>query len=357
MKPSQLIKEIQVCILGNTVPYITGPPGVGKTDVARQAVASLAEIEGFNREFTPYSAPLFDPTTLQGLGYLFNQDTKMPILGHPAYKQPPTITTRFAPFNFWPTDPNAVIFLDEFPSATPMQQAMYYQMLWGHRLGEKRFPETQRFMLAGNRLEDRAFVNKMSTANNARLVHLPFDVDFDDWLAWAIAKPIDSRVVFYHKYRKFQFLHRFDPERDDKAFPCPRTWEIFSRDLQAADLIFKDQDRPSRYEKAKGIVGEAAGADVCGFLDILDKIINPDIVLMKPDTVQIPEDPMVLMSLCGAVANRATKKTMPAVCTFAGRIPDEYSGLLIHIAINRDKQLMATNAFQQWAESHPKVVC
>lgn len=349
MKPSQLLLELETCVRANIVPYMTAPPAVGKTDVARQLADKL------KRSFFSFSAPLYDPTTLQGLGYLYNKKTGYPVLGHPPYKESPDIHTRFGSFDFWPEDPEAIIFLDEFPSATPMQQAMYYQMLWGHRLGETVFPLTQRFMLAGNRLIDKAFVNRMSTANNSRLVHLTFDVDLNDWLQWAVQKPLDARVIFYIKFRP-EWLHRFDPTKDEQGFPAPRTWEMVSRDHIAADTVFQGKQRPSRYEKIKGIVGEAAAADHCGFIDIMDKAVSPDLVLLKPDSIEIPTDPMVIMALCSGIANRAKKENMDKVCTFASRLPDEYSGLLIHVAIKRDKKLQATNAFQRWAQAHSNIV-
>jgi hypothetical protein len=350
MKPSDLILELEVCLEADTVPYIEGPPGIGKSDIVHQ----LAEKVG--RPLFDVRAALYEPTILQGMPVVINRKTGLPVLGHPDYLELPELITRFATFDFWPEDPEAIIFFDEFPSATPAQQAMYYQVLFGHKLGQITFPKTQRFMMAGNRMIDKAYVNPMSSANRSRICIIEQDVDFGDWKNWAVNKGIDAPTIFFHEFRAYQWLFRFDPQKDLKAFPCPRQWEQVAKDRKAAEKVFAGKPRPAFFEKVKGYVGEPAAADYVGFIEILDRIINPDLVILKPDTIEVPESPPVLMALCGALANKAKKENMKQIVTFLDRIPDEYSTLTMWTAGKRDPKIWQNEPAQKWMQSHPSVL-
>ena len=67
----------------------------------------------------------------------------------------------------------------------------------------------------------------MPTPLASRFVHLEIRVDAQDWLAWAAANGIAPEVLFYIQMRP-DMLHQFDPQSREKAFCCPRTWEMVS---------------------------------------------------------------------------------------------------------------------------------
>ena len=67
----------------------------------------------------------------------------------------------------------------------------------------------------------------MPTPLASRFVHLEIRVDATDWCAWGAANGIAPEVLFFIQMRP-ELLHAFNPQSTEKAFPCPRTWEMVS---------------------------------------------------------------------------------------------------------------------------------
>jgi hypothetical protein len=328
MKPSMAKVVLKHALLAKTNPFFWGSPGIGKSAI----VGQVADEIGYN--LLDLRSNQMDNLDQRGMIYR-NENNE----------------TAYAVPSFWPKTGKWVIFLDEFNSAPPLVQASFYQLLWDRRVGDYVLPEDCVIVAAGNLDTDRAVTNRMSTANASRFApHIILEVDYTDWNNWALTAGIRTEVIFYHKLRNYAFLHQFDPAKHERTFPCPRTWELLSR------LLDTDPPDEIRFEMFKGTVGEAAAADFLGFLRILDKIVNPDLVMMKPGTIDIPNDPAVLYALCAAIAQRAKKDNMDRIIQFANRLPDEFSTLLVITAAHRDASLQACRPFHEWAASHPNAV-
>ena len=95
------------------------------------------------------------------------------------------------------------------------------------RCGEYELPEGAALIACGNREGDRGVVHRMPTPLASRFVHLEVRVDAADWCAWGAGGGIAPEVLFFIQMRP-ELLHDFDPRSEEKAFPCPRTWEFVS---------------------------------------------------------------------------------------------------------------------------------
>lgn len=330
MKPSDVAAMIELSLLADESPMLWGAPGVGKTDVFRQVGAKI----GYDSTIVvPVSC--MDPVDSHGVPYVTDASR-----------------TRFALPEMWPTTGKHLILVDELPVAPPALQAVFYPLFHEKALngGEYKLPPGCGVGATGNRVTDRAVANRLSTALGSRLHHIDFDVDFEDWTKWALSAGVHLDVIFYHKLRHYEFLHKFDPSKNERTFPCPRTWEGVSK------LHWQNPPERLRFETYAGKVGEAASADFCGFLRIKDKIQNPDVIMLKPQSADVPTDPAVLYATAAAIAQRAKKDNMDRVVQFAERLPEEFSTLLVVTAITRDKGLAATRPFQEWAAAHPNAV-
>ena len=141
-----------------------------------------------------------------------------------------------------------------------MVQAALYQLVLDRKVGEYELPEGASLIACGNRESDRGVVHRMPTPLASRFVHLEVRVDAEDWLAWGAANGIAPEVLFYIQMRP-DLLHAFDPQAKEKAFCCPRTWEIVS------NVVNQRGNLESTVERAlfRGTVGEAGGGRVLGF--------------------------------------------------------------------------------------------
>lgn len=326
MKPSHIISALGTLLRVQQPAFLWGAPGVGKS----QIVAQVARSHGLR--LVDIRAVLLDPVDLRGLPRFTEQ-------GEVAWCAPA----------FLPRTGRGILFLDELNTAPPLVQAACYQLILDRKLGEYCLPEGWSVIAAGNRETDRAVTHRMPSALANRLVHLECDTDLDDWLLWAEQNDIHPGLRAFLRFRP-ALLHQFQPDRNEKAFPSPRSWAFVSRILQS-------QPEPHcLFPLLRGTVGEAAAAECTAFLRMMDDLPDADAVLRNPHTVAIPDDPAVVYALCESVARLACVRTMPEVTALAARLPVEFGVLLMRDAAANEPAIVDTEAFQGWACANSDVL-
>lgn len=332
MKPSEIVSSLGILLRVQQPTFLWGAPGVGKS----QIVAQVAREHGL--KLVDIRAVLLDPVDLRGLPRF--TDT-----GYVEWSTPA----------FLPRGGRGILFLDELNTAPPLVQAACYQLILDRQLGEYTLPEGWSIIAAGNRDSDRAVTHRMPSALANRLVHLDFETDLDDWLHWAAASGIHAGLRAFLRFRP-SLLHNFQPDRNEKAFPSPRSWEFVSRILCATTEESTSAHTTTLFPLLKGAVGEAAAAECMSFLRMMHDLPDADTVLRNPDTVSIPDDPAVVYALCESVARRACVRTMPQVSTLASRLPVEFGVLLMRDAAANEPAIVETEAFQGWACANSDVL-
>ena len=326
MKPSQINTALKTLISIRQPLFIWGPPGVGKSQVVSQTARQLG------LELIDIRAVLLDPVDLRGLPHIDEN--------HRACWCAP---------DFLPGEGDGILFLDELNAAPPLVQAACYQLVLDRRLGEYRLPEGWSIVAAGNRESDRSVTHRMPSALANRFVHLNFDINIDDWVVWAEKNGMAPEVVAFLRFRP-NLLHVFDPQKDEKAFPAPRSWEFVSRILSGTPEAVLE------YELIKGAVGEGAAAEFSGFTRVFRNLPDPDVLLISPETAEVPEDPATLYAVCEVLAGKASKENMAQVVAYAKRLPPEFSVLLVRDAVKTDNEVVHTSAFNEWATAYSDVL-
>jgi hypothetical protein len=326
MKPSSIGTSLISLFSIRQPVFIWGPPGIGKSRV----VKASAREQGL--EVIDIRAILLDPVDLRGLPRISADGT-----------------SQWCAPAFLPGKGEGVLFLDELNAAPPLVQAACYQLVLDRCLGEYELPEGWVVVAAGNREKDRAVVHRMPTALANRFVHLEFEVDVEDWIDWAVQAGIAPEVIGFIRFRP-ALLHEFDPEKDDKAFPSPRSWEFVSRMVSSrpAPGLLKDL--------VAGAVGKGAAAEFTGFLKIREQLPSASEILSDPAAPEIPTDPALLFALCEMTGHAADASNAEAVMAFAGRLPAEFSVLLVREAVGRHNAIVQTPAFADWAACHSDVL-
>lgn len=199
----------------------------------------------------------------------------------------------------------------------------------------------------GNRQEDRAGANRVLSHLANRETVIELETHLDDSTKWMIENDVQPEVVSFLRFRP-NLLHDFDPQRDQN--PTPRSW------VEGVSAILGIVSPEAEYECFKGAVGEGAAAEFVGFVKIYRKLPNPDNIIMNPTTADVPEDPATLYALSGAIAERATENNFERVCTYAERMPPEFSVLSVSYAARKKPELASTQAFTNWAINHQNVL-
>jgi len=177
---------------------LEGPPGIGKSAIPKQ----VAEENNIN--FVDIRLAQRDVTDLRGIPAVID--------GKARWLPPPEL----------PTEGKGILMLDEITSCPPLTQASAYQLTLDRRISEYELPDGYYIVAAGNRLEDRAVVYRMSTALMNRFHHINFEVSKDDWIDWALASGIDANVIGFVAWRPELLSPGFDPASSEKAFATPR---------------------------------------------------------------------------------------------------------------------------------------
>ena len=326
MRPSHVCEALHHLVRIRQPVFLWGPPGVGKS----RLVADVAPRPG--RKLYDLRAVLLDPVDLRGLPRISDEG----------------ITSWCVPeFLPHPQDTEeGILFLDELNAAPPLVQAACYQLILDRRVGQYRLPDGWAVVAAGNRESDRAVTYRMPSALANRMVHLDVECHIDDWLDWARDNGIREEIQAFLRFRP-RLLHDFDPRSSDRAFASPRSWEFASRILDAAP------DGPLEEELLAGTIGQAAAAELSGFLREWRHLPSVESVLNDPEEAPVPADPASLYALCEALALRTTREALAA---YAGRLPAEFGVLLMRDAVRQDPAVVESEPFARWARDNAEVL-
>ena len=324
LRPSELAATLALLVEARQPTILWGAPGCAKSALAQQTAA------GAGRRYVDVRALLLDPVDLRGIPWR-DEDGR----------------TRWAPPAFLPPagDPGRwLINLEELPSAVPMVQAALYQLVLDRKVGEYELPEGASLIACGNRESDRGVVHRMPTPLASRFVHLEIRVDAEDWLAWGAANGIAPEVLFYIQMRP-DLLHVFDPQSKEKAFCCPRTWEIVS------NVVNQRGNLDPAVERAlfRGTVGEAAAVEFSAFLKVWRELPHPRAVIDDPENAVVPDNASALIAVCGSLYRMADDITLGSIVTYAQRLRREVGEFLVGSCIRRDPDLQSSPAFIRWA--------
>ena len=324
MKPSRIADIVSTLIDTPWPIFIWGPPGVGKSSIVR-AVAEQKSLP-----LIDVRASLLDPTDLRGI--------PMVVDGRAVWCPPSFLPT--------PEQPRGILFFDELNAAPPLVQASLYQLTLDRRVGEYVLPKGWSILAAGNRAADSSIVFRMPAALANRFVHLEFEVDFDDWRAWAFAAHIHPLVTSFLAVRR-ELL--FDMRVPERGFPTPRSWAIVSDALHAVGSLENVRD------VILGIVGEGASIE---FLAHCDAALSEEQVAA---IIEAPGDSPLPTSLSGQyalvsyiIADAAKAKVLAAAATLLNRLPVEFAVLLARDLLRINPKFALQTGYKSFVRSHAK---
>ena len=203
-------KELIRCLAHEQSLLLLAPPGVGKSDVVRQAAAE-AKLECKSLLGTQIA-----PEDVSGVPR---------IIGERSVFCPPRVLLPENATQF-------CLFLDELPACAPDVQKAFYSLLLERRIGEYQLPKHTWVVAAGNRAEDKALVRTISSALINRVLILNVRIDVAEWVAWAHTGGVRKDIIAFIE----QFPDALLRPVPDKAIPfsTPRAWASLSR---ALDLV------------------------------------------------------------------------------------------------------------------------
>ena len=245
VSPSQAQNMLVRAIHADRPTFLWGSPGIGKSDIVEQITNSV--LPG-NNIMIDCRLALMEPTDLRGY----------------PFRNPDTNQMEWSPPVDLPSEDFAsqydlvILFLDELNSAPPSTQAAAYQLILNRRVGQYKLPTNVRIVCAGNHQTDRGVTYKMPSPLANRFAHVNMDVNFDDFMIFAVNNDVHPDVIGYLNFAKSD-LFDFDPKNAGKAWASPRSW-VRGVSSMLRTSGFDQADLQEQKAEIAGAVGDGIAA-------------------------------------------------------------------------------------------------
>jgi hypothetical protein len=327
MKATEIKETMQKLIASKIPLFVWGAPGIGKSSIVKQ-VAKEQELE-----FVDLRLSLMDPTDLKGIPF-FDKENHEAVWAKP---------------NFLPKDPHSkgILFLDEINTAPPSVQASAYQLVLDRKVGDYELPKGWSIVAAGNNESDRGVVYRMPPPLANRFVHLDMEVDFEDWKVWAYEAGIDASVIGFLNFEK-EKIFLFDPAKNEKSFPTPRSWEYVDKVIKtglSSNLL---------YDTIAGAVGKESATAFLAFRSVMDSLPDIDKVVAG-EVDEFSTDNQVLFALISGIVSHIYHDNQPCkvdnVLKLSHQLPPEFAVMLVKDLQLRGINIEQSSAWENWVKA------
>jgi hypothetical protein len=322
---------------GGHVPMLVSDPGIGKSSLARQIAAM------YNLLFIDIRLSQCDPVDLNGFPF-FNKETGR---------------GQYTPMDMWPLESDEIpinpktgepyngwlILLDEINAAPKAVEVASYKILLDRMVGMHKLHRNVWLMGAGNLKTSKAVVNSSGTAQQSRMIWLEVKASLPVWLEWADQNDQDHRIKAYLQFKP-AMLHNFDPNHQDRTFPCPRTWEFLSDIMKPWGTTKQIPER--KLATMAGTIGAGPAREFFSHCQIYESIPTLDQIIQAPDTCQFGDEPSMHYALAGLVSHHLNSSNAKPLFVFLERLAADFQVTCIRSAIARDKSIKKLPEFRDW---------
>lgn len=321
IRPKRALELITTALRSDSPIMVWGSPGIGKSDIIRQAA------DGFGIDYIDVRASQLDPVDIRGVPSILKG------------------TTIWNPPDFLPRDPEtvALLFLDELPQAPQLVQSSLFQLVLDRKVGGYTLPEGVRIVAAGNRRQDRSGTFVMPAALANRFVHIELEPHIEDWLEWAEFNDIRQDIIAFLSYRT-ALLNNFDAAETVNA--TPRTWAVLS-----SMLNHKAADDDDVIGLATCVVGKGPAAEFAGFCRVWQRLVPYAAIVKSPHSADLPKEPDAVHAVASMLYSRVDKKDAGNVGVYVQRLPAEAQAVFIAGLSRRAPALLGIPSIQALVSS------
>ncbi len=312
-----------------SIPWLSGPPGIGKSEVIRQ----ICKEESWGLKVV-YMATI-----------MLEQITGLPKIGKDEDKGSEFIIwSRPEIFNFNKleiTPPNdkalIVLLLDDAHLCNRQVQAYMFQLLTYRCIHDHRLPENVAIILAGNRGSDKAGFQEILAPVANRIFFIDLYADVDQWIKeYALKNNIRNDIISFLQNYPDCLIGK---PMESGAWPSPRSWAYASRTMDA----FEDSlDKQGLFTILRGHVGTEVTAKFIEYYELYARwnakeILNNHFSIEFKDLSKI--QCYALLSSCVSYLLRVLRENKFKVNDGIDRLIDNFKHILKEM-INYHKEIV-----------------
>lgn len=336
--PTQLPKLLESTLKAGLVPFISGSPATGKSEIAAQVAKT------FNLKMVDVRLSQADPTELNGFpSREGNKAAYIPMDTFPVEGDPLPLKEDGTAYSGW------FVFFDELNSAPLGVQAAAYKIVLDRMVGQYKLHPNVAMAAAGNLQTDKAIVNRMSTAMQSRMVHFELVIHQPSWIKWAQENNIDYRIISFISFKP-EILYTFQPDHNGNTYASPRTWEFTSRMIKPYEEEIPSEALPL----IAGCIDTYAAHEFFTYAQIFPSLITIDQIKADPANIQMPIEPSVLYALSGALGVNLNPENADSLLQFIDRMDIEFQILTLQQALINNKELRRVPAIKAWRKKYAK---
>lgn len=233
LSPSEVYEFITRALSVKQVPYVAGPPAIGKSQIVAQVAKDA-------------NALMIDLR----LSQILSED----MTGLPE-RDEKTGKAKYLPFETFPLEGDPIpdgyngwmLFLDELSSATEEVLAAAYSLILDRTVGGKKLHPKCLVVAAGNRATDSAIARALPDTLITRMLPCEMKVNHKDWLAWAgTKKGANEAVIDFIDKNPGQLYAQVDQKSREEleTYATPRGWEKVFAHINMHEKLAQERAKP-----------------------------------------------------------------------------------------------------------------
>jgi len=353
LKPSEALEFIIHALTCQPaeIPYIAGPPGIGKSDLYEQ-VADM-----FNLKLITEHLSQKLPEDLTGMPTINQQTGKaeyIPFDTFPMEGDPLPLDEDGEEMDGW------LVFLDELADANDEILSAIYSLLLGHKVGGKKLHPKALLCAAGNRSTDSAMARELPDTLITRMLICEMKVSVPDWINWANSldeTQRNERVVQYIE-KNPDMLHSTMAAEDREeleSYHTPRGWKKVMGLMNNHDRRTKGKNQatdglgsvvedtgagapltPAVKQLTQSAVGAFAAKGFTEFYEQTLRIPFAWDVAAQPSSVPVPPTSLGRSKLTTTLATyfidqEDAQSSRDGVIQFMNRMPNENAAMFVQL--------------------------
>lgn len=360
MNLEQIAKRLPYFFDAGIAVEITGPSGIGKSEVLEQVVYDLGKRDGHEWGLGRHFLATYTPPDVTGYLSMHEQEI-VDHLGNTSvqpvsiFSQPPwMLDDNGKPLNSFK---RGVCCAEEADKANPEVKKAYTPVMLSGAIANWRFHSgIARVMLTNDASSSRQGSTKdFDFAINRRCI-LKASTAVQGWLAWADRNGVHP---IFKAFAEDHVATVFSGQVPDIQGPFCTPRSLVNLSKVAKYMMDEDGklvDKDGMAEVSSGTIGHVATKDLMTFFELKDDVPNWKEIVARPGQAKVPENASGQLMVAHQCAFNVEDDTIEQAVRYVKRLRPQMHIVFAKSATRRNFRLVNSKPFEKWTEEEPQLV-